>query len=295
LWIDQDQRNSPPLLHIVRTYQLRSLAPRQSRSFGGGVLQRKHDRLLCRANCEAVQGATNMAYRYTPYSNARLAGTESESGLRQYMLRVYNYMAGGLVLTGAVAYAAAASGVYLAIVDTPLFWIVALAPLGLVFLLSFRIDKMGLGAAQLIFWVYAGLVGLSLAGLFLVYTGTSIARVFFIAAATFGAMSLYGYTTRSDLSRFGSFLIMGLIGIIIAGVVNIFVGSSGLQFAISVIGVFIFVGLTAWDTQRIKDRYLAADYDVVAGKKAIMGALALYLDFLNLFLMLMQLFGDRRR
>jgi FtsH-binding integral membrane protein len=224
-----------------------------------------------------------------------LAGTESESGLRQYMLRVYNYMAGGLVLTGAVAYAAAASGVYLAIVDTPLFWIVALAPLGLVFLLSFRIDKMGLGAAQLIFWVYAGLVGLSLAGLFLVYTGTSIARVFFIAAATFGAMSLYGYTTRSDLSRFGSFLIMGLIGIIIAGVVNIFVGSSGLQFAISVIGVFIFVGLTAWDTQRIKDRYLAADYDVVAGKKAIMGALALYLDFLNLFLMLMQLFGDRRR
>jgi FtsH-binding integral membrane protein len=236
-----------------------------------------------------------MAYRYTPYSNARLAGTESESGLRQYMLRVYNYMAGGLVLTGAVAYAAAASGVYLAIVDTPLFWIVALAPLGLVFLLSFRIDKMGLGAAQLIFWVYAGLVGLSLAGLFLVYTGTSIARVFFIAAATFGAMSLYGYTTRSDLSRFGSFLIMGLIGIIIAGVVNIFVGSSGLQFAISVIGVFIFVGLTAWDTQRIKDRYLAADYDVVAGKKAIMGALALYLDFLNLFLMLMQLFGDRRR
>ncbi|MEA2728651.1 MAG: uncharacterized protein QOF70_3126 [Acetobacteraceae bacterium] len=236
-----------------------------------------------------------MAYRYTPYSNARLAGTESESGLRQYMLRVYNYMAGGLVLTGAVAYAAAASGVYLAIVDTPLFWIVALAPLGLVFLLSFRIDKMGLGAAQLIFWVYAGLVGLSLAGLFLVYTGTSIARVFFIAAATFGAMSLYGYTTRSDLSRFGSFLIMGLIGIIIAGVVNIFVGSSGLQFAISVIGVFIFVGLTAWDTQRIKDLYLAADYDVVAGKKAIMGALALYLDFLNLFLMLMQLFGDRRR
>jgi FtsH-binding integral membrane protein len=236
-----------------------------------------------------------MTYRYTPYSNARLAGTESDSGLRQYMLRVYNYMAGGLVLTGAVAYAAAASGVYLAIVDTPLFWIVALAPLGLVFLLSFRIDKMGLGAAQLIFWVYAGLVGLSLAGLFLVYTGTSIARVFFIAAATFGAMSLYGYTTRSDLSRFGSFLIMGLIGIIIAGVVNIFVGSSGLQFAISVIGVFIFVGLTAWDTQRIKDRYLAADYDVVAGKKAIMGALALYLDFLNLFLMLMQLFGDRRR
>jgi FtsH-binding integral membrane protein len=236
-----------------------------------------------------------MTYRYTPYSNARLAGTESDSGLRQYMLRVYNYMAGGLVLTGAVAYAAAASGVYQAIVDTPLFWIVALAPLGLVFLLSFRIDKMGLGAAQLIFWVYAGLVGLSLAGLFLVYTGTSIARVFFIAAATFGAMSLYGYTTRSDLSRFGSFLIMGLIGIIIAGVVNIFVGSSGLQFAISVIGVFIFVGLTAWDTQRIKDLYLAADYDVVAGKKAIMGALALYLDFLNLFLMLMQLFGDRRR
>lgn len=236
-----------------------------------------------------------MADRYAPLSTAGLAGAEVDVGLRQYMLRVYNYMAGGLVLTGVTAYASATSGLYQAIFGTPLFWVVLLAPLGLVLLLSFRIDKMSLGAAQLSFWGYAALVGLSLAGIFLVYTGTSIARVFFITAATFGAMSLYGYTTRSDLSRFGSFLMMGLFGIIIAALVNVFMASSALQFAISVVGVVVFVGLTAWDTQRIKELYLAADDDVVAGKKAVMGALALYLDFLNLFLLLMQLLGDRRR
>lgn len=236
-----------------------------------------------------------MANQYTPDANAGLTQTAVDVGLRQYMLRVYNYMAGGLALTGVVAYGAAAGGLYQAILGTPLYWIVLLAPLVLVMLLGFRIEKMSLGAAQLTFWAYAGLVGLSLSGIFLVYTGTSIARVFFIAAATFAAMSLYGYTTRSDLSRFGSFLFMGLIGIVIAGLVNIFVASSGLQFAISIIGVIVFVGLTAWDTQRIKELYVAADGEVVAGKKAIMGALALYLDFLNLFLMLMQLLGDRRR
>lgn len=236
-----------------------------------------------------------MADRYAPLSTAGLAGAEVDVGLRQYMLRVYNYMAGGLVLTGVTAYASATSGLYQAIFGTPLFWVVLLAPLGLVLLLSFRIDKMSLGAAQLSFWGYAALVGLSLAGIFLVYTGTSIARVFFITAATFGAMSLYGYTTRSDLSRFGSFLMMGLFGIIIAALVNVFMASSALQFAISVVGVVVFVGLTAWDTQRIKELYLAADDDVVAGKKAVMGALALYLDFLNLFLLLTQLLGDRRR
>jgi uncharacterized protein len=216
-------------------------------------------------------------------------------GLRQYMLGIYNYMAGGLALTGIVAYFAATSGLYQAIFGTPVFWIVLLAPLGLVMFLSFRIEKMSLGAAQLSFWVYAALVGLSLAGIFLVYTGASIARVFFITAGTFGAMSFYGYTTKKDLTQFGSFLFMGLIGIVIAGLVNLFIGSTALQLTISAIGVIVFVGLTAWDTQRIKAIYLQADGTMVAGKKAIMGALSLYLDFLNLFLMLMQLLGDRRR
>src|SRR6185312_10889714 len=227
---------------------------------------------------------------------ARTAGTQGavDVGLRQYMLRIYNYMAGGLALTGAVAYAGAASGFYQQIIGTPLFWVVLFAPLGLVLLLSFRIQKMSLGAAQLTFWGYAALVGLSLSGIFLVYTGASIARVFFITAATFAAMSLYGYTTRSDLSRFGSFLFMGLIGIIIAGLVNMFIGSAGLQLLISLVGVIVFVGLTAWDTQAIKEMYWEGDGELVAGKKAIMGALRLYLDFINLFMLLMQLLGNRR-
>jgi hypothetical protein len=153
---------------------------------------------------------------------------------------------------------------------------------------------MSLGAAQLTFWAYAALVGLSLSGLFIVYTGASIAQVFFITAATFLAMSLYGYTTRSDLSRFGAFLFMGLIGIVVAGLVNLFMHSAALQFAISIIGVVVFVGLTAWDTQQIQEMYWEGDAEVVAGKKAIMGALKLYLDFINLFVILMQLMGQRR-
>lgn len=217
-------------------------------------------------------------------------------GLRQFMIRVYNYMASGLTLTGLIAYGAAESGLYASLVQTPLlFWAIILAPLALVFLLSFRIEKMSLGAAQASFWAYAGLIGISLAGIFLMYTNVSIARTFFITAATFLAMSLYGYTTRSDLARFGSFLLMGLFGIIIVGLVNIFLASSALQLTISVIGVVVFVGLTAYDTQRIKDIYLESDDPGVAGKKAIMGALALYLDFLNLFILLLQLTGDRRR
>ncbi len=216
-------------------------------------------------------------------------------GLRRFLVSVYNYMASGLALTGLVAYAAAETGLYASLIQTPLlFWGVVLAPLALVLLLSFRIEKMSLGAAQTAFWAYASLVGLSLAGIFLVYTGTSIARTFFITAATFLAMSLYGYTTRTDLARFGSFLLMGLFGIIIAGLVNLFLASSALQLAISVAGVLVFVGLTAYDTQRIRDIYLESDSSVVAGKKAIMAALALYLDFLNLFILLMQLTGERR-
>ena len=216
-------------------------------------------------------------------------------GLRAYLLKVYNYMAAGLALTGAVAYYGAASGFYASIVGTPFFWIVLLAPLALVFFLGFRIERISLGAAQISFWAYAGLVGLSLSGIFLVYTGESIARAFFISAGTFAATSLYGYTTRRDLSRLGSFLFMGLIGIILAGLVNIFMKSSALQLTISVIGVIVFVGLTAYDTQRIKGIYVEGEDGATAGKKAILGALTLYLDFLNLFLMLMQLLGNRRQ
>jgi FtsH-binding integral membrane protein len=218
-----------------------------------------------------------------------------DAGLRQFMISVYNYMASGLALTGIVAYGAAETGLYASLIDTPmLFWGVTLAPLALVLLLSFRIEKMSLGAAKTAFWAYAALVGLSLSGIFFVYTGTSIARTFFITAATFLAMSLFGYTTRADLARTASFLMMGLVGIIIASIVNLFLACSIVQLAISVVGVIVFVGLTAYDTQRIKEIYLNSDTPAIAGKKAIMGALALYLDFLNLFILLMQLTGNRR-
>jgi FtsH-binding integral membrane protein len=225
---------------------------------------------------------------------AAIPQVEIDIGLRQHMLRVYNYMAGGLAITGLVAYFAATSGLYQAIYGSLLFWVLLFAPLGLVMLLSFRIQSMSLGAAQVTFWSYAALVGLSLAGVFLVYTGASIARVFFVTAGTFAAMSLYGYTTRTDLSRFGSFLFMGLIGIIIAGLANLFIMSSALQFALSVAGVIVFVGLTAWDTQAIKEMYWEGDGSLVAGKKAIIGALRLYLDFINLFLLMLQFMGTRR-
>ncbi|MBW7852520.1 MAG: Bax inhibitor-1/YccA family protein [Rhodospirillales bacterium] len=216
-------------------------------------------------------------------------------GLREHMLRVYNYMASGLALTGIVALLVASSEAAIQLIfGTGLFWIVALAPLGLVFFLSFRIQHMSARTAQAVFWIYAGLMGLSLASIFLQFTGASVARVFFITAGTFAAMSLYGYTTKRDLSAVGSFLFMGLIGLIIASVVNIFLASSMLHFVISVAGVIIFTGLTAWDTQKIKEMYVAGDDEEVGGKKAIMGALTLYLDFINLFIMLMHLLGERR-
>ena len=226
---------------------------------------------------------------------AHAGGMEAvDLGLRRYMLQVYNFMAAGLALTGIVAYAALATGFYQQIAGTPWMWLVILAPVGLVLLLSFGIERLSTGAAQAVFWFYSGLMGLSLAGIFLLFTGASIARVFFISAATFAAMSLYGYTTRRDLSRFGAFLFMGLIGIVLASLVNVFIGSSALQFAVSVIGVVVFTGLTAWDTQRIKEVYLASDPSDVLTKKALMGALMLYLDFINLFIMLLQLTGQRR-
>jgi FtsH-binding integral membrane protein len=230
--------------------------------------------------------------RWVSRSGATQVGIDV--GLRQYMLRVYNYMAAGLALTGVVAYGAVVSGFYQTIYGTPLVWLVMLSPLAFVLVLSFGIQRMSLGSAQLAFWAFAAVMGLSLSWIFLRYTGTSIARVFFISAGTFAGMSLYGYTTRRDLTSIGSFLFMGLIGLIIASLVNLFLASPALYFATSVIGVLIFVGLTAYDTQRIKEMYYEADGDVIAGKKAIMGALALYLDFINLFLYMLRFFGDRR-
>jgi uncharacterized protein len=232
--------------------------------------------------------------RWVPPLYGLATAAEIDAGLRQYMVRVYNYMAGGLAISGLVAYLAVSTGFYQRIAGTPLIWIVMLAPLGMVLFLSFGINRISVSAAFAAFWIFAALMGLSLAGIFLVFTGASIARVFFISAATFAAMSLYGYTTGRDLSRFGAFLFMGLIGIIIAGVANIFVRSSALQFAVSVIGVIVFTGLTAYDTQRIKQIYLASDPAEMTTKKAIIGALALYLDFINLFIMLLQLTGQRR-
>jgi FtsH-binding integral membrane protein len=237
---------------------------------------------------------SNDAYTSRAPGTAGLGRTTIDAGLRRYMLSVYNYMAIGLGLTGLVAFIAAASGFYQQIAGTPMIWLVMLAPLAAVLFLTFRIDRMSFATAQTVFWVYAALMGLSLAGILLLYTGTSVARVFFISAGTFAAMSLYGYSTGRDLGRFGSFLFMGLIGIVLASVVNIFVASNALHFAISVIGVLLFTGLTAYDTQRIKEIYVTGRAGAEMAKLALMGALTLYLDFINLFVMLLQLTGERR-
>ena len=217
-----------------------------------------------------------------------------DEGLRKHMLRVYNYMGLGLVITGLVAFVVSQTpALYVPIFQTPLKWVVMLAPLAFVFFFSFRIHAMSAATAQMTFWAFAAVMGLSLSSVFLVFTGTSIARTFFITATMFGAMSLYGYTTKRDLAQFGSFLMMGLIGVIIASIVNIFLGSSALQFAISVIGVVVFVGLTAWDTQNIKQQY-AENFDQESQQKlAVFGALSLYLNFVNLFQLLLSLTGQR--
>ena len=230
-----------------------------------------------------------------------------DEGLRRFMLRVYNYMGVGLIVTGLVAYftytqsfieqnghIVGLTPLGNALFGSPLQWVVMLAPLAFVFFLSFRVYKMSLGAAQATFWLFAAVMGLSLSSIFLVFTGQSITQVFFVTAAAFGGLSLYGYTTQRDLSGWGSFLIMGVIGIVIAALVNLFLQSSALQFAISVIGVLVFAGLTAYDTQQIKDNYYTVAGDVAAASKAaIMGALNLYLDFINMFVMMLQLFGNR--
>ncbi|KKX32911.1 Bax inhibitor-1/YccA family protein [Rhizobium sp. LC145] len=230
--------------------------------------------------------------RFGGYSQASAAAFDE--GLRKHMLRVYNYMGLGLVVTGFVAFIVGTTpALYVPIFSTPLKWVVMLAPLAFVFFFSFRIQTMSASTAQLTFWAFCAVMGLSLASVFLVFTGASIARTFFIAATMFGATSLYGYVTKRDLSKFGSFLIMGLIGVVIASIVNIFLGSSALQFAISVIGIIVFVGLTAWDTQSIKERY-AENYDQESQQKlAVFGALSLYLNFVNIFQLLLNFTGQR--
>jgi uncharacterized protein len=245
------------------------------------------------------------------------AGTRTDAaideGLRAYMVKVYNLMALGLAITGVAAFgtmilattndpasavATLSNGKMLTslgavLYGSPLRWVVMLAPLAVVFFLSFRVHTLSVAAAQTAFWVFAGLIGLSLSSIFLVYTSQSIVQTFFVTAAAFGALSLYGYTTRRDLTAMGSFLIMGVFGLIIAMVVNIFLQSSALQFAISAIGVLVFSGLTAYDTQKIKEMYFEGDDVLVAGRKAIMGALTLYLDFINLFTFLLHFLGNR--
>jgi len=221
---------------------------------------------------------------------------EYDLGLRQYMLRVYNYMASGLFVTGCVAWLAADTGFTHQIAHSPIRWLVMLAPLAMVFIFSAGIQRMSFGTAQLLFWGFAAMMGLSLGAIFLVYTTASIWTTFFITASMFAGMSLWGYTTKTDLTKMGSFLMMGLFGIIIAMIVNIFLGSPAINFAISILGVVIFTGLTAWDTQRIAQQYYATGTGSaeMVGKGALMGALTLYLDFLNMFMFLLRLFGNSR-
>ena len=244
----------------------------------------------------------------TAQSRATPKTHEVDQGLRSYMLRVYNYMGSALCLTGIVALAIfnmSVSGfaptgqpiltnLGVTLYSSPLQWVVMLSPLAIVIYMSFGMAKMNSSKAQTLFWIFAALMGASLSSILLVYTGLSITRVFFITAITFGAMSIYGYTTKKDLTGWGSFLFMGLIGIIIASLVNLFLQSPAMYFVISIIGVLVFVGLTAYDTQKIKNMYYATDSGEVTQKKAVMGALTLYLDFINLFIMLLRLFGQRR-
>ena len=227
-----------------------------------------------------------------------------DAGLRAHMIKVYNYMASGLALSGIVAFALfnVPSLAALFFEVTPrgvaglnvLGWIAIFAPFGLLLLMGFRAAQMSVGGLQAIYWAVTALMGVSLSLLLFRYTGASVARAFFVTAASFGALSLYGYTTQRDLGPIGSFCIMGLFGIILASLVGLFFPSPGLSFVISVVGVLVFAGLTAWDTQQIKEMYSVNDDGTIAGRKAIMGALRLYLDFINLFLMLLRLMGDRR-
>jgi uncharacterized protein len=243
---------------------------------------------------------------FTKYNTSAEMSMKYDAGLRAYMIKIFNLMAIALAVTGFTSYFASNSEVFFNIMYTknadggqgisPLGWVIQLAPLFMVFFFSYKINSISEKSARMLFWTYSVLMGLALSPIFLMYTGESIARTFFISASIFGAMSIYGYTTKKDLTSMGSFLIMGVIGILLASVVNMFMGSSALAFAISVIGVIIFTGLTAYDVQKLKNIYLQSGRmnEASLSKVAISGALTLYLDFINLFLMLLRLMGDRR-
>ena len=216
-----------------------------------------------------------------------------DAGLRSYMLSVYNYMASGVLLTGIVALLFANSGMAAQVMATPLRWVIMLAPLAFVMVMSFGVNRLSTGTLQLLFWAFATAMGLSMSTIFLVYTGTSIAQTFFAVSAAFMGLSLYGYTTKKDLSGFGTFLIMGVVGLLVAMVINLFLQSPAMQMAISAIGVLIFAGLTAYDTQKIKSMYAHVAGTDMMGKTIIMGALNLYLDFINMFTFLLSFMGSR--
>ncbi len=230
------------------------------------------------------------------FASSASRASSYDSALRDYMVKVYNNMSIALVISGVIAFFVANTPALLKLFfGTGLVWVVMFAPLAFVFYFSYKLNSISASKAKTYLWIYSSLMGLSLASIFVAYTGTSVARVFFISASVFGAMSIYGYSTKKDLTAFGSFLIMGLIAILIASVVNIFLKSSALEFAISIIGVLVFVGLTAYDTQRIKQSYYHfASSGEMLGKMAVIGALNLYMDFINLFIMLLRLFGERR-
>jgi FtsH-binding integral membrane protein len=217
-----------------------------------------------------------------------------DAGLRSYMLSVYNYMASGVLLTGIVALLFASSGLAAQVLMTPLRWLIILAPLGFVMAMSFGLNRMKTSTLQALFWAFSVTMGLSMSSIFLVYTGVSIAQTFFAVAAGFAGLSLYGYTTKRDLSGFGTFLIMGVIGLLVAMLINLFLQSTAMMLAISAIGVLLFAGLTAYDTQRIKSMYAYVAGSEMMGKVVIMGALSLYLDFINMFMFLLQFMGQRR-
>jgi FtsH-binding integral membrane protein len=235
------------------------------------------------------------AARPTPATGIGREGVAFDAGLRSYMLSVYNYMTSGVLLTGIVALLFASSGFAAQVLGGPgiLKYVIMFAPLAFVMVLSFGINRLSTGTAQLLFWAFATVMGLSMASIFLVFTGTSIATTFFAVAAAFAGLSLYGYTTKKDLSGFGTFLIMGVVGLLVAMIINLFVQSSALQLAISFIGVLIFAGLTAYDTQRIKSLYFQVAGTDMMGKTVIMGALSLYLDFVNMFTFLLNFMGSR--
>jgi len=232
--------------------------------------------------------------RIDPAVSVGVPRAARDAGLRSYMLSVYNYMASGVLLTGIVALLFANSGMAAQVMTTPLKWLIILAPLGFVFAMSFGVNRMKTATLQALFWGFAVAMGLSMSTIFLAYTGTSIAQTFFAVTAAFMGLSLYGYTTKKDLSGFGTFLIMGVVGLLVAMVINIFLQSTAMAFAISAIGVLLFAGLTAYDTQKIKSMYAHVAGTDMMGKSVIMAALTLYLDFINMFQFMLMFMGDRR-